>query len=388
MEECRRMGVPVLGPDINESDMAFAVNGKGEIRFGMTGIKGVGEKAIESIIEERIANGPYQSVYDFARRSNVRSVNRKSYENLVYSGAFDAFKYNRAQFFAKTENGLLTGVERLSKYAADYQNTQSSSQSSLFGGSVASYIPEPPMPEAEEWPLIEKLKYEKDVIGIYLTGHPLDNYKLELNRYCNTTVSDLKTMQKARSGEGGDDVKAAFAELRKKGDLSIGGLVSNAQTKMTKTGKPFGTFVLEGYIDSYEFALFGDDYVKFSNLIVNGYFLQIKGNIEEKFKQKDNWDLRIASMGLLTEVRDKLAKSMTVCLELNALNNSLMDTLEQIVESNNQKYPVKNCTLRFLVKDMEESILIELPSKTFKVNPSDDLLAEIQNLTHVEAMLK
>jgi len=388
MEECRRMGVPVLGPDINESDMAFAVNKKGEIRFGMTGIKGVGEKAIESIIEERIANGPYQSVYDFARRSNVRSVNRKSYENLVYSGAFDEFGYNRAQFFAKTENGLLTGVERLSKYANDYQNTQSSTQSSLFGGSVASYIPEPPMPEAEEWPLIEKLKYEKDVIGIYLTGHPLDNYKLELNRYCNTTVSDLKIMQKARSGEGGDDVKAAFAELRKKGDLSVGGLVSNVQHKMTKTGKPFGTFVLEDYFDSYEFALFGDDYVKFRNMIVDGYFLQIKGNIEEKFKQKDNWDLRIASMGLLTEVRDKLAKSMTVCLELNSLNNSLMDTLEQIVESNNQKYPVKNCTLRFLVKDMEESILIELPSKTFKVNPSDDLLAEIQSLTHVEPMLK
>ena len=388
MEECRRMGVPVLGPDINESDMAFAVNKKGEIRFGMTGIKGVGDKAIESIIEERIANGPYQSVYDFARRSNVRSVNRKSYENLVYSGAFDEFGYNRAQFFAKTENGLLTGVERLSKYANDYQNTQSSTQSSLFGGSVASYIPEPPMPEAEEWPLIEKLKYEKDVIGIYLTGHPLDNYKLELNRYCNTTVSDLKIMQKARSGEGGDDVKAAFAELRKKGDLSVGGLVSNVQHKMTKTGKPFGTFVLEDYFDSYEFALFGDDYVKFRNLIVDGYFLQIKGIIEEKFKQKDNWDLRIASMGLLTEVRDKLAKSMTVCLELNSLNNSLMDTLEQIVESNNQKYPVKNCTLRFLVKDMEESILIELPSKTFKVNPSDDLLAEIQSLTHVEPMLK
>ncbi len=388
MEECRRMGVPVLGPDINESDMAFAVNKKGEIRFGMTGIKGVGDKAIESIIEERIANGPYQSVYDFARRSNVRSVNRKSYENLVYSGAFDEFGYNRAQFFAKTENGLLTGVERLSKYANDYQNTQSSTQSSLFGGSVASYIPEPPMPEAEEWPLIEKLKYEKDVIGIYLTGHPLDNYKLELNRYCNTTVSDLKIMQKARSGEGGDDVKAAFAELRKRGDLSVGGLVSNVQHKMTKNGKPFGTFVLEDYFDSYEFALFGDDYVKFRNLMMDGYFLQIKGNIEEKFKQKDNWDLRIAQMNLLTEVRDKLAKSMTVCLELNALNNSLMDTLEQIVESNNQKYPVKNCTLRFLVKDMEESILIELPSKTFKVNPSDDLLAEIQSLTHVEPMLK
>jgi len=388
MEECRRMGVPVLGPDINESDMAFSVDKKGEVRFGLTGVKGVGEKAIESIIEEREKNGPYQSVYDFARRSNSRSVNKKSYENLVYSGAFDEFKLNRAQFFAKTENGTLTGIERLSKYGVDYQNTQSSSQSSLFGGSVASYIPEPPMPECEEWPLIEKLKYEKDVIGIYLTGHPLDNYKLELQRYCNATVTDLNNMQKARSGEGGDDIKAAFAELRKKGELSVGGLVSSVQHKMTKTGKPFGTFRLEGYNDSYEFALFGEDYVKFRNLLVDGYFLHIKGNIEEKFRQKDNWDLRIASMSLLSEMRDKLTKSVTICIDLNALNDGLMNNLEQIVEENNQKYPVKNCTLRFMVRDMEESLLIELPSKTFKVNPSDDLMAEIQSLTHAEPMLK
>jgi len=387
MEECRRMGVPVLGPDINESDMAFAVNKKGEVRFGLTGVKGVGDKAIESIIEERILNGPYQSVYDFARRSNVRSVNKKSYENLVYSGAFDEFKLNRSQFFAKTENGTLTGIERMIKYANDYQNTQSSSQGSLFGGGVAAYIPEPPLPDAEEFPLIEKLKYEKDVIGIYLTGHPLDNYKLELNRYCNITVSDLNTIQKARSGEGGDDVKASFAELRKKGELCVGGLVSNVQHKMTKTGKPFGTFVLEDYFDSYEFALFGDDYVKFRNLLVDGYFLQLKGVIEEKFRQKDNWDMRITQMGLLTEVRDKLAKSITVCLELNSLNDNLVDSLLQIVESNNQKYPVKNCTLRFMVKDVEESLLVELPSKTFKVNPNDELLDEIHNLTHVQPML-
>lgn len=387
MEECRRMGVPVLGPDINESDMAFAVNKKGEVRFGLTGVKGVGEKAIESIIDERVANGPYENIYDFARRSNVRAVNKKSYENLVYSGAFDEFKYNRAQFFAKTENGLLNGIERMIKYANDYQNTQSSSQASLFGGGVASYIPEPPLPEAEEFPLIEKLKYEKDVIGIYLTGHPLDNYKLELQRYCNSTVTDLVTIQKARSGEGGDDIKAAFAELRKKGELCVGGLVSNVQHKMTKTGKPFGTFVLEDYNDSYEFALFGDDYIKFRNLLVNGYFLQLRGIIEEKFRQKDNWDMRINSIVLLTEIRDKMAKSMTVCLELNSVNNDLMDSLQQIVEANNQKYPVKNCTLKFMVKDIEEALLVELPSKSFKVNPSDDLLEEIHNLTHVQPML-
>ncbi|HEY9196343.1 MAG TPA: DNA polymerase III subunit alpha, partial [Mucilaginibacter sp.] len=158
MEECRRMGVEVLGPDINESDMAFAVNKKGQVRFGLTGVKGVGDKAVESIIEEREANGPFASIYDFARRSNTRSVNRKSYENLVYGGAFDGFGVARSQFFAKTDLGVLTGVERLIKYANDYQNVQSSSQSSLFGGSVASYVPEPAMPECEEWPLIERLK--------------------------------------------------------------------------------------------------------------------------------------------------------------------------------------------------------------------------------------
>jgi DNA polymerase-3 subunit alpha len=387
MEECRRMGVEVLGPDINESDMAFAVNSKGQVRFGLTGVKGVGDKAVESIIEERMERGPYKSVYDFAQRSNTRSVNRKSYENLVYGGAFDEFGLNRAQFFAKTDNGVLTGVERLIKYANDYQNTQNSSQSSLFGGSVASYIPEPAMPEAEEFPLIEKLKYEKDVIGIYLTGHPLDNYKVELERFCNASISDLKIMQKARSGEGGEDIMNAFANLRKKGEICIGGLVGNVQHKMTKTGKPFGTFVLEDYNESYEFALFGEDYVKFRNMMMDGYFLHLRGIIEEKFRQKDNWDMKITVMSLLSEMRDKLTKSLTVCLELNALNSRLLEDLQGLITINNQKYPVKNCTLKFMIKDRDDNMLVELPSKNFKVNPSDDLMADIFNLTNVQPVL-
>ena len=382
------MGIPVLGPDVNESDNAFAVNKKGEVRFGLSGVKGVGEKAVESIIEERDKNGPYKTIYDFAQRSNVRTVNKKSYENLVYGGAFDEFGLKRAQFFAKTENGLLTGIERLIKYANDYQNTQNSSQVSLFGGGgVASFIPEPAMPETEEWPLIEKLKYEKDVIGIYLTGHPLDNYKLELHKYCNGRVSDLKLMQKARSAEGGEDVMTAFAELRKKGEICIGGLMGNVQHKTTKTGKPFGTFVLEDYNDSYEFALFGEDYIKWRNHLGNGFFVQVRGNIEEKFRQKDNWDLRINTINLLSELRDRLTKSITVVLDLYTLSNELLDNLQIMVQANNEKYPNKNCTLRFLVKDREDALLVDLPSKTFKVNPSDDLLEEIQQLTNAEAVL-
>jgi DNA polymerase-3 subunit alpha len=385
MEECRRMGIEVLGPDINESYMSFTANKNGVIRFGLAGVKGVGEKAVESIIDERIERGPYKSVYDFAQRSNTRNVNRKAYENLVYGGAFDNFGLNRAQFFAKSETVPLTGVERLIKYANDYQNTQNSSQSSLFGGSVASYIPEPAMPDCEEWALIEKLKYEKEVIGIYLTGHPLDNYKLELERYCNSNITDLKTMQKARSGEGGEDVMNAFAQLRKKGELSIGGLVANAQHKMTKTGKPFGTFVLEDYNESYEFALFGDDYIKHKAFMVNGYFLHIKGTIEEKFRQKDNWDLRISTVSLLSEMRDKLTKSITVNLELHNLTDQLLSGMQEIIETNNQKYPMRNCTLRFRISG--DGMNIDMPSKAYKVNPSDDLMEDIFNLTNVAAVL-
>ena len=387
MEECRRMGVEVLGPDINESDMAFTANKKGIIRFGMAGVKGVGEKAVESIIEERDERGPYKSVYDFAQRSNMRSVNRKSYENLVYGGAFDGFGLNRAQFFAKTENGILSGVERLIKYGNDYQNTQNSSQSSLFGGEVASYIPEPAMPECEEWPLIEKLKYEKDVIGIYLTGHPLDNFKLEMDKYCNTTLTELKLIQKARTGEGGEEVMENLANLRKRGEICIGGVVGNVQHKTTKMGKPFGTFVLEDYNESYEFAFFGEDYPKFRNMMVDGFFLHIKGTIEEKFRQKDNWDLRITSISLLSEMRDKLTKSLTVCLDVKALNNQLLDSLMQVINTNNERYPAKSCALKFKIRDGEDAMYVDLLSKSHKVSPSDELMADIYSLTNAQPVL-
>src|SRR6185312_610663 len=186
---------------------------------------------------------------------------------------------------------------------------------------------------------------------------------------------------------GGEEIMNAFAQLRKRGEICIGGLVSNVQHKMTKNGKPFGTFILEDYNESYEFALFGEDYVKFRNLMMDGYFLHLKGIIEEKFRQKDNWDMRILSMSLLSEMRDKLTKSLTVCLELNALTSQLLVNIQEVINSNNQKYPVKNCTLRFMIKDRDENMLVELPSKSLKVNPSDDLMAEIYSLTNVQPVL-
>jgi DNA polymerase-3 subunit alpha len=393
MEETRRMGIEVKGPDVNESQWAFGVNKKGEVRFGFSGVKGIGEKAIESIIEERAANGPYKNIYDFAQRSNGRSVTKKVYENLVYCGAFDSFGLNRARFFAKTENGLLTGLERLTKYSNDYQNTQSSSQASLFGGSVAAYIPEPSLPECDEWPLIEKLKYEKDVIGIYLTGHPLDNYKLELERYCQNRVSDLKLLVKMRNGEADDESTERFNHLRRQGELTIGGLMANVQHKTTKMGKPFGTFVIEDYNDSYEFALFGDDYIKFRNLLIEGCFIRVKGSVEEKYRQANNWDLRISNIELLSEMRDKMTKALVVPLSLNMITDKLLAELSDILEVNQTKYPVKNCMLKFKVIDNEtfdnkDHISTDLSAKDIRVNPSDDLLEAVYQLTNIQPLLK
>ena len=226
------------------------------------------------------------------------------------------------------------------------------------------------------------------MIGIYLTGHPLDNYKLELEKYCQNKVADLKVLVAMRNGEAPPEIMERFAYLRKQGELSVGGLMANVQHKMTKTGKPFGTFVIEDYFDNYEFALFGDDYIKFRNLLGDGFFVQIKGNIEEKYRQKDNWDMRLGAINLLSEMRDKMTKSLTVCLHLHTLTDQLVNNLQTIIEANNQKYPVKNCTLRFMIKDSEDTLFTDMFSKTCKVNPSDDLMAEIYGLTNVQPVLK
>ncbi|RZK92357.1 MAG: DNA polymerase III subunit alpha, partial [Pedobacter sp.] len=200
MEECRQMGVTVLGPDVNESDLKFSVNANGEVRFGMSAVKGVGEKAVESIIEERVANGPYPSVFEFAKRSNTRIVNKKAYESFVYSGAFDAYGFHRAQYFYIGPNDKMNGIEKLIKYANDFQNNQNSSQSSLFGGSKADLILEPSFPVSPEWGLIDRLKYEKDAIGIFLSGHPLDDYRFELTNFCQHSVKHISIVNKIRSG--------------------------------------------------------------------------------------------------------------------------------------------------------------------------------------------
>jgi DNA polymerase-3 subunit alpha len=378
MDECRKMGIPVLGPDINESELNFTVNKKGEIRFGMSGIKGVGEKAVETLVEERVNNGAFSSIYDFARRVNPRTVNKKVWENLVYSGAFDAFENNRAKFFVKTD-GLNTAIDRLTKYTNDFQNQQSSTQNSLFGGTVDAHIAEPTLPECEEWGLLEKLKYEKEVIGIYLTGHPLDNYRFEINNFCSHQVKQLALINRVKSGEGLEEDLMEFSKLKGR-ELIVGGLVSKSTHRMSKTGKPFGSFIFEDYHESVEMVLFGDDYVKLKQFMEDGYFLQLRGVVAERFRQSGNWEFKINSISLLSELRDKLAKVLTVQVPLSELSSALITQLDGLIKENAAEHPNRKCAIRFKLVETEVGTSLEMPSKNIKINPTDELLGQLQGI--------
>jgi len=386
MEECRQMDVQVLGPDVNESDIKFSVNDRGEVRFGLSGVKGVGEKAVESIIEERNAKGFFTSVYDFAKRSNTRTVNKKAYESFVHSGAFDSFGFHRAQYFFVGINDKLNGIEKLIKYANDFQNNESSAQSSLFGGSIADLILEPSLPAAPEWSIIDRLKYEKDAIGIFLSGHPLDNYKFELKNFCLQTVKHLSVINKIRTGDTNEEVLAEFETLKNK-ELVIGGLVVLAEQRMTRTGKPFGTIVFEDYDDTCELALFGEDFIKFKQFLTDGYFLQIRGRVGERFRKEGDWEFKITSIALLSDLRDKLAKCITIQIPIERIDEEFIQSVNAIIEDNKETTEQQNCQLHFAVYDREQNILLEMPSKSLKINPNNHFLEQLTKLNVINYKL-
>lgn len=385
MEECRQMGVKVLGPDVNESDLKFSVNNNGEVRFGLSAVKGVGDKAVESIISER-ENGNYKNLFDFAKRSNTRIVNKKAYESFVYSGAFDAFGFHRAQYFYVGPNDKLNGIEKLIKYSNDFQNNDATSQGSLFGGSKADLILEPQMPVCPEWGLLDRLKYEKDAIGIFLSGHPLDNYRFELRHYCANSVKHLNIINKVRSGDQDEELMLEFEQLKNK-ELVVGGLVVSASQRITKTGKPFGTFVFEDYDDSCELALFGDDFIKFKQYLTEGYFLRITGRVGERFGKTGDWEFKISTINLLSELRDKMTKSITIQVQIEDINDEFMTVFHEILEENKENTDKQDCRLDFEVYDRENSLKLELPSKGLKINPNNQFLDALGKLNFVNYKL-
>jgi DNA polymerase III subunit alpha len=394
MEECKAMGLPVLGPDINESERRFGVNKRGEIRFGLGGIKGSGDAAVESIIDER-KNGHFKDIFDFMTRVNLRTVNKKTLESLVYAGAFDCFdEFHRAQFFANVDNEQINFIEKLIKYANNYNTDKANANSSLFGamGGAEMAIQKPKGPVVEMWGDIERLRFEKDVVGFYISGHPLDMFRLELDNFCTCTVDKLMRTSEIEENiiEEDNEDGAAIRNLPITNnqfggkpllfgkDVAVGGIVSSMQVRTTKTGNPFCIFKLEDYAGSIEMSLFGDDFVKYSNYVQMGHFLFIRGKIQNRWKSDDQYEFKPASMQLLQEVRDKLTKEVRLLLDLQLIDEPMVNQLNKLVQANKG-----NCALSVIVQDPENNSELRLNSRQHRISPSNAFFESLKALEGV-----
>ncbi len=360
MEECKRAGIAVTSPDINESDVHFTVNKNKEIRYALSAIKGVGEAAVESIIEERTKNGPYKSIFDLARRANMRSVNKKSLEALAYAGAFDCFEnYHRAQYFLPDKKDGLNILEKASKYAAGLANSQTMQQNSLFGGDTGSAdISEPTVNGSEEWSLIEKLKKEKEVTGVYISGHPLDDYKLEITTFTNCKLNEI--------------------DKKKDKELKIAGIVTATETKIAKNGNPYCRFTIEDFDGTYNFSLFSKDYMTFKTFVeTNGALLHLTGKYQPRWNG-DEYEFKITKIDLLSDIRSKLTKSLTLQIHAMTVDEALADQLTAVA----QKYP-GNTRIKIKFIDKEEGMIVSETSSLFKIELSNELLRELEKL-HIE----
>ncbi|MCT1526397.1 DNA polymerase III subunit alpha [Sphingobacterium hotanense] len=385
MEECRRMGLTVLGPDVNESHYKFTVNEEGAIRFGMGAVKGVGAGAVETIVQSREGE-PYKSIFDLAKRVDLRMINKKAFESLAYGGGFDSFSdTHRAQYFYSDSDNP-SGIEKALKFAHKFRENENSAQVSLFGAGGAVELPEPSLTPCPQWGLIEKLKYEKDVIGIYLTSHPLDNYKFELRHFCPNNVTDLQLINKAKASEVDQEVLLDFNRIKNK-EVVLGGIIALANHRVAKSGKPFGSFIIEDYWDSYEIMVFGEDYVKFKGYLQEGYFVQIRGLVQERFKQVGNWGFELKNIQLLSDLREKMAKSFTIQFPLHVLDTEFMSTLNQLISCTQVEGQEANCQLKFKIMDEQDKLSIEMPVKKRKIFITNEFLDGLEALEGVNYRL-
>ncbi len=362
MEECRRMGTPVLGPDVNESTYKFAVNKNGEIRFGLGAVKGVGEGAVEAIVNERKENGNYTSIFDLTKRVDLRAANKRTFENMALAGGFDSFEgVHRAVYFSDTGDGM-TFLEKALKFGSTHQEALNSSQVSLFGEASEVDMPEPEIPRATEWGTMEKLSKEKDVVGIYLSGHPLDDFKFEIEQFCNVTVKELHN----------------FENLKSRKELKMAGIVTEVAHRMTKNGKPFGILTLEDYQDAYKFFIFGEEYVKFKGYLNQGWFLYVVGSIEPGKWDKTKLEFKFKTVELLADIKDKMTKSITLDVNIDEVSDDFIQQIDTIVNGNNG-----NCKFSFNLIDRKERNTVLLTSRSKKISLTDEVLDTFDNMSGV-----
>lgn len=353
MDECKSMGIRTLCPDVNESRLKFSVNRKGDIRFGMAAVKGVGEAAVEAIVEEREKNGLYKSVYDFFERINYTQCNRKAIESLIYSGAFDSFEtISRDQFFAENDNGE-TFVGTLIRYGIKYQQDKALAQNSLFGSSEAVEIKKPEAPtEYQEWGELLRLNKEREYVGIYLTAHPLDEYYVILHDICNTKIEELEDLENLVDRE-----------------LTIGGIVSGYKEGRTKKGNPYGRVVIEDYTGSYEFVLFGRDMIEWKNYFLEGNILYIRAKVQNRPYREDLLELKIAGIDLLSEIKDKLINKLTVTVYPDKLNSQTTEELAVMMREN-----TGNVEVYFKIVDSDEHMYVLMKSSLGEVEVKKSIL--------------
>ncbi|MGR7813091.1 DNA polymerase III subunit alpha [Lacinutrix undariae] len=356
MEECKRMKLNVLGPDINESYYKFSVNQDNAVRFGMGAIKGVGHGAVMTIVNNR-EDGPYKSIFDFAKRIDLRAANKKAFENLALAGGFDRFiDTHRAQYFHDDGDGI-TFLEKAIKYAHKHKENENSAQVSLFGAASDVQIPEPEVPPCEEWGTMEKLAREKEVVGIYISGHPLDDFKIEMKNFCNANLSLLVDL-------------ATYVNR----ELTFGCVVTDVQHRVSKQGKGWAMFTVDDYHDSYEFRIFGEEYLKFRHFLVPNSFVHIKLFIREGWVNKDTGkksDPRIQfnSFQLLHDIMETYARKLSIQLDLAGLEPYQIDVLDELTQIHSGDQ-----ILSFLVYDLEEKIKLNMVSRKKKIKISQELL--------------
>ncbi len=358
MEECKRMGIKVLGPDINESQIGFAPNKKGEIRFGLGGLKGVGEAALDSIIDERNKRGVFKDVFDFIKRINQRTVNKKSLESIVYSGAFDCFTaYHRAQYFHVMPGDTVNTLERIINFGNRYQANVQSNSNTLFGESMMMEIPTPKIPNCEEWTLTQKLDHEKEITGMFISGHPLDHFRFEMKYYKITSLNDFNEFKEAITLQANP-----FQQFR------LAGLVTTHNQRVTKTGKQFGICSIEDYTGNTEFALFGEDYVRFKDHFTPGSVVFVTGTFKTRWNKSDDFEFKISNVLLLETVKRTMTRQLIVDIEPRFLTEEIVTFIEQNIKKN----PGKS-SLRFNLYEQKENWRIGMYTleKGFEMN--DDM---------------
>jgi len=362
------MGIKLLGPDINESYIKFTVNKDGALRFGMAAIKGVGEGVVEEIIKEREKRGPFKDVYDFFERVNLQVINKKAVEALANAGAFDSLgNLHRAQFFAPIQGEEGTFIERLLRYGNRFQVDKATMASSLFGAENALIsIKKPEIPDCREYTTLEKLEKEKDLLGIYLSAHPLDDYRLELKHFCNLSVAALNNPENIKNRE-----------------FVVGGMITGVRKGLTKKGNEFAIATVEDYNGSYEFAFFGQDFVNFIGIISNTKFVLIRGKVVPKRFKPDEWETKVTKISLLSDVLDSMVNSITLRIPLQSLNDEIVNELAFVTMENRGKI-----TLRFHIYDeTNERQSVQLLSRSVMVNLSRELIDFFDNWEKISIAL-